>query len=439
MFRKWISSPLQESKNKSSSITHDADFEYSDEDEEDKEDWERTLRLNSRVRNSVEAALKRDQRLARSHKAQEWKPSLSNDSNDRTSLNSLYSDSNTYSMAPFVPLKRSTFALSRTLGLLRIKDKNQNRIIKQGYILKRNNTSRSVFGRSWNKKYFVVSPGWIYYGKNDKKHRRALALGTSASVSRVNDKDIANRLILNIAGKKQDMSSTSTQSSSTKRLKRSDSDDVGTSIHLRASSVEDLKSWMDAIQIGIDESSTSAFEEDQEIVNEAIPSVELRMNGRDKLVEALRTALMSYSNLRNVNIDESSLIHVASAMTIEQYGSGDNIMSEGTIAKKFYVIHSGHCEVLRSTGTGRLKKEGELSAGQAFGESAVFYGGKRAVTVRAVRDVTVWTIPKAQLLGLFGQKHTTFKERRNVLCRPALVVLPLSPNHGAFGSDGLYV
>ena len=29
------------------------------------------------------------------------------------------------------------------------------------------------------------------------------------------------------------------------------------------------------------------------------------------------------------------------------------------------------------------------------------------------------------------------KERRNVLCRPALVVLPLSPYHGAFGSDGL--
>jgi CRP-like cAMP-binding protein len=76
--------------------------------------------------------------------------------------------------------------------------------------------------------------------------------------------------------------------------------------------------------------------------------------------------------------------------------------------------------VLRSTGTGRLKKEGELSAGQAFGESAVFYGGKRAVTVRAVRDVTVWTIPKAQLLGLFGQKHTTFKERRNVLMRNSL-------------------
>ena len=75
------------------------------------------------------------------------------------------------------------------------------------------------------------------------------------------------------------------------------------------------------------------------------------MNGREKLVDALRTALMSYSNLRNVNIDESSLIHVASAMTIEHYGSGDNIMSEGMIAKKFYVIHSGQCEVLRSTGT----------------------------------------------------------------------------------------
>ena len=75
---------------------------------------------------------------------------------------------------------------------------------------------------------------------------------------------------------------------------------------------------------------------------------------------------------------------------------------------------------IRTTGTGRLKKEGELSAGQAFGESAVFYGGKRAVTVRAIRDVVVWTIPKAQLLGLFGQKHTTFKERRRVLMRNSL-------------------
>jgi hypothetical protein len=237
------------------------------------------------------------------------------------------------------------------LGLLRIKDKNQNRIIKQGYISKRNNTSRSVFGRSWNKKYFVVSPGWIHYGKNEKKHRRALALSTGASVSRVNDKDIPNRFILNIVGKKQDLSSSSSSSSSS-RLKRSDSNDVGTSIHLRASSAEDLKSWMDAIQIGIDESSMSTFEDDQvEDDTTTGSSVVSKMNGREKLVDALRTALMSYSNLRNVNIDESSLIHVASAMTIEHYGSGDNIMSEGTIAKKFYVIHSGQCEVLRSTGT----------------------------------------------------------------------------------------
>ena len=342
----------QEKQDKSSKNDTDH-IESSDEDEEDKEDWERTLHLNSRVRNSVEAALKRDLRLSRSHTAQDWKPSLSNDSNESTSLNSLYSmsgDSDTYSMAPFVPLKRSTFALSRTLGLLRIKDKNQNRIIKQGYISKRNNTSRSVFGRSWNKKYFVVSPGWIHYGKNEKKHRRALALSTGASVSRVNDKDIPNRFILNIVGMKQDLSSSSSSSSS--RLKRSDSNDVGTSIHLTASSAEDLTSWMEAIQIGIDESSMSTFEDDQ-VVDDTTTgsSVVSKMNGREKLVDALRTALMSYSNLRNVNIDESSLIHVASAMTIEHYGSGDNIMSEGTIAKKFYVIHSGQCEVLRSTGT----------------------------------------------------------------------------------------
>ncbi|KAF2472678.1 3-oxoacyl-synthase [Lindgomyces ingoldianus] len=39
-----------------------------------------------------------------------------------------------------------------------------------------------------------------------------------------------------------------------------------------------------------------------------------------------------------------------------------------------------------------------------------------------------------RLLGVV-KKH---KESRRVLCRPAQVLLPLSPNHGAFGGDGLY-
>ena len=364
------------------------DISDDDEDDGEKEEWERTLHLRDRVRDSVDEAMRRDQRLSRSHKAQKWKPSYEDRADSSLNSTTLGSGgSNTYSMAPFVPLKRSTFALSRTLSLLKIKEKNQNRIIKQGYILKRNNTSRSIFGRSWKKKYFVVAPGWIYYGKSEKKHNRALALESGASVSRVNDKDIPNRFILNISGKKQDLKKELSHSIDESRLKRSDSnDDVGSSIHLRASSVEDLKSWMDAIQIAIDESSNTSFSSAEQVDEEESSSIvtpkNSTANGREKLVAALRTALMSYSNLRNVNIDEISLVHVASAMTIEHYSSGDNIMSEGTIAKKFYVIHSGQCDVLRSTGTGRIKKEGQLSAGQAFGESAVFYGGRRAVTVR---------------------------------------------------------
>ena len=83
MSRKWGRSSQEKQDKSSKSDTYH--FESSDEDEEDEEDWERTLHLNSRVRNSVEAALKRDQRLSRSHTAQDWKPSLSNDSNDSTS------------------------------------------------------------------------------------------------------------------------------------------------------------------------------------------------------------------------------------------------------------------------------------------------------------------------------------------------------------------
>lgn len=41
------------------------------------------------------------------------------------------------------------------------------------------------------------------------------------------------------------------------------------------------------------------------------------------------------------------------------------------------------------------------------------------------------------LLRLLGAVKKQ-KERREFLCRPAQVILPLSPNHGAFGGDGLY-
>ena len=41
------------------------------------------------------------------------------------------------------------------------------------------------------------------------------------------------------------------------------------------------------------------------------------------------------------------------------------------------------------------------------------------------------------VLRLLGAVKT-HKEKRGIFCRPAFVLLPLSPNHGVFGGDGLY-
>lgn len=46
----------------------------------------------------------------------------------------------------------------------------------------------------------------------------------------------------------------------------------------------------------------------------------------------------------------------------------------------------------------------------------------------------VMLVNVVRLLGAVKKQ----KENRRVLCRPAQVLLPLSPNHGAFGGDGLY-
>ena len=78
------------------------------------------------------------------------------------------------------------------------------------------------------------------------------------------------------------------------------------------------------------------------------------------------------------------------------YRSGDAIVTEGEPGDTAYIIESGACDVFRTI-DGQNTLVRRLSAGDVFGEMAVFSGGTRTATVIAVDEVTVKLITGASL------------------------------------------
>jgi serine/threonine protein kinase len=78
------------------------------------------------------------------------------------------------------------------------------------------------------------------------------------------------------------------------------------------------------------------------------------------------------------------------------YGPGDVIVTEGEGGDTAYIIASGNCEVYKLI-DGREQLIRKLGPGTVFGEMAVFTGGTRTATVKAVDQVIVKLITGASL------------------------------------------
>ena len=78
------------------------------------------------------------------------------------------------------------------------------------------------------------------------------------------------------------------------------------------------------------------------------------------------------------------------------FAAGQVIVSEGDGGDSAYIIESGHCEVYKLI-DGREQFVRKLGPGAVFGEMAVFTGGTRTATVKAVDQVTVKVITGATL------------------------------------------
>jgi len=78
------------------------------------------------------------------------------------------------------------------------------------------------------------------------------------------------------------------------------------------------------------------------------------------------------------------------------YGAGQTIVSEGEGGDTAYIIEAGSCDVYKFI-EGREVVIRRLPPGSVFGEMAVFTGGTRTATVKAVDEVTVKLITGVSL------------------------------------------
>jgi serine/threonine protein kinase len=92
------------------------------------------------------------------------------------------------------------------------------------------------------------------------------------------------------------------------------------------------------------------------------------------------------------DFSQSEILEVLRASTWQDYDEGEEIVKEGEMDDRFYVIVSGGVAVMRNS-----KAVGQLDAGDCFGETSYVRGAKRLATIKALSDVTLMKVSSTLL------------------------------------------
>jgi serine/threonine protein kinase len=84
------------------------------------------------------------------------------------------------------------------------------------------------------------------------------------------------------------------------------------------------------------------------------------------------------------DFSQAEIREVLKASVWQNYVSGEEIVKEGDLDERFYIVMSGGCVVERGG-----KAVGRLESGDCFGESSYLPGVRRSATVRAVGEATL--------------------------------------------------
>lgn len=92
------------------------------------------------------------------------------------------------------------------------------------------------------------------------------------------------------------------------------------------------------------------------------------------------------------DFSHSEILEVLRASTWQDYEKGEEIVKEGEMDDRFYVLVSGSVAVMRHT-----KPVGQLDAGDCFGETSYVRGAKRLATIKAMSPVTLMKVSSTLL------------------------------------------
>ena len=106
------------------------------------------------------------------------------------------------------------------------------------------------------------------------------------------------------------------------------------------------------------------------------------------------------------NVSPAALESLARYAKIKSYKTREEICRRGELGSQIYVIARGKVSLHTDSDDGKELGFGFLGAGDIFGEIAVFDGGERTATVKAIEPTEILIIEKRDLIP-FLQKNPT--------------------------------
>jgi putative ABC transport system ATP-binding protein len=127
-----------------------------------------------------------------------------------------------------------------------------------------------------------------------------------------------------------------------------------------------------------------------------------------QIVDFLRSCVLFKS------LTPSTVIAVAEKATVEHYSAGAKVVRQGDQGDKFYVIHTGKCEVLVER-DGVTRQVAILGERDFFGEAALLKNEPRNATVRTLEECEFYVLGKDDFRHVIEQSKTFEDELRNTL------------------------
>lgn len=98
-------------------------------------------------------------------------------------------------------------------------------------------------------------------------------------------------------------------------------------------------------------------------------------------------------------LSRKDLKRLARGTVSRQFGKGDVIVKEGEQAIAFYLISSGHAEVVKGAEGSSPRVLSTLGPGEFFGEMALLDGYLRSASVRALEDTECLVLSRWDFLA----------------------------------------